>query len=100
MRALVKGQEFIDDPRNREEVVRITAKRMSQHEDDIRASLQRFHLQLDTSEVLASDIHLVAEFMKQAGRLKSEPSLPTWLYAEPLKSTKPAWAQFVGTWKP
>jgi ABC-type nitrate/sulfonate/bicarbonate transport system substrate-binding protein len=100
MRALVKAQEFINDPKNQEDLVQISAKRMSQRDDYIRASLQRFRLRLDVDATLESDLQSVAEFMKQTGRLKSEPAFRTWLYAEPLKTAKPEWVQLSGTWRP
>jgi ABC-type nitrate/sulfonate/bicarbonate transport system substrate-binding protein len=100
MRALVKAQEFIDNPSNMEEFVRVSAKRMSQREDYIRASLQRFQLRLDLDPILESDMQTVAEFMKQVGRLKSEPPLKTWLYSDPLKMAKPQSVRLDGAWRP
>jgi NitT/TauT family transport system substrate-binding protein len=100
LRALVKAQEFIDNRQNQDELVRIATKRMAQREDYIRASLQRFQLRLDIDTVLESDLQTVAQFMKQGGRLKSEPALRSWLYSEPLKAAKPQWVQLNGDWRP
>jgi ABC-type nitrate/sulfonate/bicarbonate transport system substrate-binding protein len=100
MRALVRAQEFIDNKANTEELVRLSAKRMSQREDYIRASLERFQLRVDLDPILESDMQTVAEFMKQVGRLKTEPALQSWLYSEPLKMVKPQWVRLNGAWRP
>lgn len=100
MRALARAQDYIADRKNAEEVLRIASRDLKQEPADNKEAFERIIFKLVIDESLVSTAQRLTGFLQRSGKIRAAVHPTEWIYSEPLKRARSAWAPVEGRWKP
>lgn len=100
MRALARAQEYIANQKNAEEVLTIASRDLKQEPADNKEAFDRSIFKLVIDEGLVSTAQRLTGFLQRSGKIRAAVHPAEWIYSEPLKRARPAWAPVEGRWKP
>ncbi len=100
VRGVVRAQEFIQDPANTAEYVRLVSAALKQDPAQIGATFKELGLTSVVDQAFVDDMDIVSKFLIGIKRIRRRPPMLEWLYTAPLERVKPEWVKVKGHWKP
>lgn len=100
VRAIVRAQEFIQNPANTAEYVRLVSAALKQEPEQIGATFKELGLTSVVDQGFVDDIEVVSKYLFDIKRIRQRPPLLDWLYTRALEDVKPEWVKVKGRWKP
>ena len=97
---LLKGQEFVLNPANRDQAIQIHAKRSEQAVDAVKLAWGDFGFDPMIDQVYVEDMQNYTNYLLKAGRIKKAIDPLDYLYTDILMELKPEAVAVKGKWKP
>jgi ABC-type nitrate/sulfonate/bicarbonate transport system substrate-binding protein len=98
--AIVRAQEWIQNPANTPEYVRLVAAALKQDPEQIRATFKELQPTSVIDQTFVDDMDIVSKFLFEIKRIRNRPPILDWTYTAPLEAAKPEWVKVTGRWKP
>jgi ABC-type nitrate/sulfonate/bicarbonate transport system substrate-binding protein len=100
VRAVVRAQEFIQNPANTAEYVRLVSAALKQDPEQIGTTFKELGLTSVVDQAFVDDMDIVSKFLLDIKRIRKQPPMLDWVYTAPLERAKPEWVKVKGRWKP
>ncbi len=97
---LLRAQEYVLDPANRDEAIAIHAKRSEQDVEAVKAAWDDFGFDPMIDESYLEDMQNYTDFLASAGRIENPMDPRDYLYTDILKQLKPEYVKVEGNWTP
>ena len=100
VRVLLKTQDYIRDPANRDEVLKIYSEFQKQALEMNKELLGDYTFNPAVDEAYVQDMTAIADFLESTNRISSRKDIITYTYTEPMKQVDPSLVKVEGRWKP
>ncbi|MVA95812.1 hypothetical protein GN330_00910 [Nitratireductor sp. CAU 1489] len=97
---LVRTQNYVSDPANRDEVLKIFSNFQEQPLEMNQALLSNYTFDASIDETYVEDMAAIADFLEATNRIKDRRDALTFTYSEPLAAADSALVSVEGQWKP
>ncbi|MEO9613425.1 MAG: ABC transporter substrate-binding protein [Nitratireductor sp.] len=97
---LVRTQNYVSDPANRDEVLKIFSDFQEQPLEMNQALLSNYTFDASIDETYVEDMAAIADFLEATNRIKDRRDALTFTYSEPLAAADSALVSVEGQWKP
>ena len=91
VRVFVKAQDYISDPANLDEVVRVFSEFQGQNESDNLALMPQFDFNLRLDDGYLAGMNEPLDFLVTIGRIKKRIDVLEYTYTKPLMNARPEW---------
>lgn len=100
MRAYVKAQAFVVDPKNYDKVLAIYTKQFNLDPELYKVIIKDYHTTLALDQAYVDDMDTIQDFLSTTGRLKKRVPVLDITYGEPLSKIDPKLVAVKAAWKP
>jgi ABC-type nitrate/sulfonate/bicarbonate transport system substrate-binding protein len=100
VRVLLKTQEYVRDPANRDEVLKIYSEFQKQPLEMNKELLGDYTFDPAVDEAYVQDMAAIADFLESTNRISSRKDILTYTYTDPMKQVDRSLAKVEGKWKP
>lgn len=97
---LVRAQQYVADPANRDEVVRLFSEFQDQDVAMNEALYPEFIFSNEIDQTFVEDMEAMGEFLLATGRIKENTDILEYTYTDPWQKAAPAMVKIEGRWQP
>ena len=99
VQVLTRGQRYVADPRNRDEVINLFAEQTKQDKALAQATWGDYSFDPTFDEEYVKDMEQMTQFLAASGRIKSPKSVLDYTYTAPLAAVDPSLVKVPGRFK-
>lgn len=91
VRAFVKAQNFVSDPKNRDEVIKIFAEYQNQDPNEVALQFQKFDVNMRLDSDFVDGMQKPLDFLNSLGRIKKKVTVREFVHPMSLQKVRPDW---------
>jgi ABC-type nitrate/sulfonate/bicarbonate transport system substrate-binding protein len=100
VKVLLKTQDYIRDPANREEVLKIYSDFQKQPLEMNKELLGDYTFNPAVDQAYVEDMAAIADFLQATNRISNRKDILSYTYTDPMKQVDPSLVKVEGKWKP